>query len=67
MTDWQNRRPELFTNRVISHPRPDTYGLTFRTEARARSDNLVDTCNPLRDRHSIASLLRTLILQSMMR
>ena len=23
MKDWQNRRPELFTKRVINHPGPD--------------------------------------------
>ena len=25
MKDWQNRRPELFTKRVINHPGPDSY------------------------------------------
>ena len=27
MKDWQNRRPELFTKRVINHPGPDTKSL----------------------------------------
>lgn len=26
MKDWQNRRPELFTKRVINHPGLDSYG-----------------------------------------